>query len=98
MAHDQICKKLRNTVRAATEKKISSSFLNSIDKIFYLNPLDEKILQTIMQRKKDIVLKKVKDRGFDVELSSEVEDLLFNKSCSVNLGAKFIDKVLRKDF
>ncbi|MFH0732636.1 MAG: ATP-dependent Clp protease ATP-binding subunit [Candidatus Omnitrophota bacterium] len=94
LEYRQLCSKVRNILEIEIKKCFGESFLNSIDKIIYFNPIGRDCIRKIINKKVQNVLSRLVSKGFIVQANDDTIEFLLNKGYSIKFGAKFINKTI----
>lgn len=76
------------------KEEFSIPFINRIDNIIYFNPLDEKVIKSIINKKIDNIKNKYKNRKVYIKLQDGVIDEILSLSNYKEFGARKIDKLI----
>ncbi|MFA5271160.1 MAG: ATP-dependent Clp protease ATP-binding subunit [Candidatus Omnitrophota bacterium] len=95
--YDELCKQIKTTLQHAVEKRFNSSFINTVDKIIYFDPLKREWIKEIVINKIEMVLKRLEARGIRVKISKETEEFLVDKGYSIKFGAQTLNRTIENE-
>jgi len=96
LQYAELCRKVRVILEQETAKRFSPAFLNAVDKVIYFSPLKKEWLLKIIRYKMSTVLKRLKKRGFTIQVNDLVEKLLLDKAASIRFGARYLNKTMEE--
>jgi len=82
--------------RAALERTFKPEFLNRLDDIVEFHALDREQLREIVDLQVERLVRRVRDRGIEVELTPEARDLLGELGHDPAYGARPLKRVIQK--
>jgi ATP-dependent Clp protease ATP-binding subunit ClpC len=97
LEYEELCKRVRSILKTAVDKRFSSTFLNTIDKVIYFDPLKREWMRRIVVTKIAAVLKRLEERELKIIIDDEVNDFLVDKGYSITFGAKGVNKVIENE-
>ena len=92
----QESKNIRNTIEKSLKKAFSPEFLNRVDEIVIFNSLEKEDLKKIINIELQNLLKRIKDIGYDVKISSKAINFLCNKGFDKKYGARPLKRAIQK--
>ena len=92
----QESKNVRKTIEKSLKKAFSPEFLNRIDEIVYFNILEKEDLKKIINIELQTLLKRIKDIGYDVKISSKALNFLCDKGFDIKYGARPLKRAIQK--
>ncbi len=88
---------IREKINEELKNHFRPEFLNRLDEIVIFNPLNEKDLEKIVEiQLKNLVVKKMEEKGFKVEIEPSVKHLLVKEGYDQVFGARPIKRVIQK--
>ncbi len=88
--------KIRNDVEDALAQQFKPEFLNRIDDIVIFKRLAKDQIKLIAELQVDQLIRRVKERGIQVELTDRALDLLANLGYDPTYGARPLKRVIQK--
>ena len=85
---------VRTSLEKAVKEKFDSDFLNAVDKVVYFDPISVICMKRIILAKIDSVVKRLRSRGYTVNINEKVCDYLLKEGYSIKFGAKFLNKAI----
>jgi ATP-dependent Clp protease ATP-binding subunit ClpB len=82
--------------RAALERTFKPEFLNRLDDIVEFHPLDREMLGQIVDLQVERLVRRVRDRGIEVELTPAARELLGDLGHDPAYGARPLKRVIQK--
>ena len=92
----QESKNIRNTIEKSLKKAFSPEFLNRVDEIVIFNSLEKDDLKKIIDTELQTLLKRTKDLGYNVKISSKALNFLCNKGFDKKYGARPLKRAIQK--
>ncbi|MAV04041.1 MAG: Clp protease ClpC [Flavobacteriaceae bacterium] len=92
----QESKNIRNTIEKSLKKAFSPEFLNRVDEIVIFNSLEKDDLKKIIDIELQTLLKRTKDLGYNVKISSKALNFLCNKGFDKKYGARPLKRAIQK--
>jgi len=92
----QESKNVRKTIEKSLKKAFSPEFLNRVDEIVYFNTLEKEDLKKIINIELQTLLKRIKDLGYDVKISSKALNFLCDKGFDKKYGARPLKRAIQK--
>ncbi|MBT7623838.1 MAG: ATP-dependent Clp protease ATP-binding subunit, partial [Flavobacteriaceae bacterium] len=92
----QESKNIRNTIEKSLKKAFSPEFLNRVDEIVIFNSLEKEDLKKIINIELQNLLKRIKDIGYDVKISSKAINFLCDKGFDKKYGARPLKRAIQK--
>lgn len=83
-----------NIINNEIKDFLSIEFVNRIDKIYYFNNIDSKIIRSICLKSLKRTIDIYKNRGIDIKYSTKLVDKIIEKSNYSLYGARKVDKVI----
>jgi ATP-dependent Clp protease ATP-binding subunit ClpC len=94
LEYTALCKTVKDILEKVVHEKFSQSFLNSIDKMVYFNPINKKCMQKIIDNKIQMIINRLESKGIRLNSDKKIGELLLDKGYSIKFGAKFVDKTI----
>jgi len=94
--HAQIEEQTRTDLFDMLRKTISPEFLNRIDEVIMFTPLTRKDVRKIVKLQIDLILKRIPDNQFTIEVSEEAVDWLAAVGYDPTHGARPVKRMLQK--
>jgi len=91
----QESKNIRKTIEKSLKKAFSPEFLNRVDEIVYFNTLEKEDLKKIINIELKTLLKRIKDIGYDVKISSRAINFLCDKGFDKKYGARPLKRAIQ---
>lgn len=92
----EIIERTRADLFDLLRKTISPEFLNRIDEVIMFTPLTRSDVRNIVKLQFEMIIKRVPDNSFDIELSEKAVDWLSAISYDPTHGARPVKRVLQK--
>ena len=92
----QESKNIRKTIEKSLKKAFSPEFLNRVDEIVFFNTLEKEDLKKIIKIELQTLLKRMKDIGYDVKISSKALNFLCDKGFDKKYGARPLKRAIQK--
>ncbi|MDC0210441.1 ATP-dependent Clp protease ATP-binding subunit [Flavobacteriaceae bacterium] len=92
----QESKNIRNTIEKSLKKAFSPEFLNRVDEIVIFNSLEKDDLKKIIDIELQTLLKRIKDLGYNVKISSKALNFLCDKGFDKKYGARPLKRAIQK--
>ena len=92
----QESKNIRNTIEKSLNKAFSPEFLNRVDEIVIFNSLEKDDLKKIIDIELQTLLKRTKDLGYNVKISSKALNFLCDKGFDKKYGARPLKRAIQK--
>jgi ATP-dependent Clp protease ATP-binding subunit ClpC len=89
-------KESQAVLQGALKKSFSPEFLNRIDEVIVFNNLERNELNRIIRLTLGPVLSRIKELGYDVELSESALDLLAQKGYDPQFGARPLKRAIQR--
>ncbi len=86
----------KSVIEKAMKKTFSPEFLNRIDDVVIFNSLTKEHIFEIIDILMKNVLKRIKNLGFSLELSSEAKDFIAEKGYDQQFGARPLHRAIQK--
>ncbi|MDD5774396.1 MAG: ATP-dependent Clp protease ATP-binding subunit [Candidatus Omnitrophica bacterium] len=97
LEYNELCARVKSILKTAVDKRFNPSFLNTIDKVIYFDPLKREWIRKIVFTKIAAVLKRLEERKIKIIIGDEVHDFLVDKGYSIMFGAKGINKIIENE-
>ena len=85
----------RGVVHKSITKQFAPEFLNRLDDIIYFDQLSEESIHKIVDIEAKPLIKRIKEMGYDLELTDEAKALLAKKGYDVQFGARPLKRALQ---
>lgn len=86
----------KSTIENALKKTFAPEFLNRIDDIIIFNTLSKEDIGSIIDIELDVLYKRLKDLGYELELTSEAKDFITDKGFDKDYGARPLRRAIQK--
>ena len=86
----------KQVIESALKKYFSPEFLNRIDDVIVFNSLEKPEIVKILDIQIDIMLKRIKELGYNIKLSDEAKEFLADKGFDSNFGARPLQRAIQK--
>ncbi|MDX2285067.1 MAG: ATP-dependent Clp protease ATP-binding subunit [Bacteroidia bacterium] len=87
---------VRSTLEGAMRKVFRPEFLNRIDEVIIFNELDKEHIMRIIDLQLKSVFARIRERGFDVELTQAAKDFIAEKGFDKQFGARPLQRAIQK--
>lgn len=87
---------MKSTIQNALKKAFSPEFLNRLDDVIVFNSLDREHIHEIIDITLGKLFVRIKDLGFDVELTDKAKDFLSDKGYDPQYGARPLNRAIQK--
>ena len=85
----------RGVVHKSITKQFAPEFLNRLDDIIYFDQLSAESIQQIVDIEAKPLIKRIKEMGYDLQLTDEAKSLLAQKGYDVQFGARPLKRALQ---
>lgn len=86
----------KSVIENALKKAFAPEFLNRIDDVIVFNPLEREDIHRIIDIELDKLFKRIKDIGYDLDLSEEAKDYIAEKGFDKQYGARPLKRAIQK--
>ena len=86
----------KGVIEKALKKTFAPEFLNRIDDVIVFNSLEREDIHKIIDIELKDLFKRVKDLGFELELTDNVKDFLLEKGWDEDYGARPLKRAIQK--
>ncbi|WP_066225397.1 ATP-dependent Clp protease ATP-binding subunit [Formosa haliotis] len=86
----------RGVIESALKKAFSPEFLNRIDDVIVFNTLEKEDLNQIIKIELDKLLLRIKDLGYDLQLSEKATSFIADKGFDKQYGARPLKRAIQK--
>lgn len=94
--NDNSAQKQKSIFDTSLKSKFNPEFLNRIDKIIYLNPLDDSNLKAISKIELDKIVERVKEEHVNIQYDESVVDFIYKKAVEQKeYGARPIMRIIQ---
>ena len=93
---DNVDDMMKSTIQNALKKAFAPEFLNRLDDVIIFNSLSKEDIHKIIDISLGKVFKRIKDIGYDIELSEKAKDFLADKGYDPNFGARPLNRAVQK--
>ncbi len=83
-------------LRKALKKAFTPEFLNRIDDVVIFNSLGKKEIDQIVDLELQNIIKRVKEQGYELELTRAAKDFIAEKGLDVKYGARPIKRAIQR--
>ena len=87
---------MKSTIQNALKRAFSPEFLNRLDDVIIFNALGREEIHKIIDISLGKVFKRIKDIGYDIQLSEKAKDFLADKGFDPNYGARPLNRAVQK--
>lgn len=87
---------MKSTIQNALKKAFSPEFLNRLDDVIVFNSLDRNHIHEIIDITLAKLFKRIKDIGYQVELTKKAKDFLSEKGYDPQFGARPLNRAIQK--
>lgn len=93
---DNVDEIMKGTIQKALKKAFSPEFLNRLDDVIVFNSLERKDIHKIIDISLEKVLIRIKDLGYEIELSEKAKDYIADKGYDPQYGARPLNRAIQK--
>ncbi|MCX7862825.1 MAG: ATP-dependent Clp protease ATP-binding subunit [Bacteroidales bacterium] len=86
----------KSIIENALRKTFAPEFLNRIDDVIMFNPLTKDDIYKIIDIELDALIKRVKQIGYEIKLSSKAKDYIAEKGFDTQFGARPLKRAIQK--
>ncbi|WP_159024146.1 ATP-dependent Clp protease ATP-binding subunit [Formosa sp. L2A11] len=86
----------RSVIESALKKAFAPEFLNRIDDVIVFNTLEKEDLNSIIKIELDKLLQRIKDLGYDLQLSEKATSFIAEKGFDKQYGARPLKRAIQK--
>ncbi len=86
----------KSTIEKALRKAFAPEFLNRIDDVIIFNALEKEDIKKIIHIELKKLFTRIKDLGYDIELTSEAVDFIAEKGFDKDYGARPLKRAIQK--
>lgn len=86
----------RSVIQKSLSKQFAPEFLNRLDEIVTFDQLDKNAIAAITDIELKSVISRIKEIGYDVEVSSAAKDFVASKGYDVQFGARPLKRALQQ--
>ena len=86
----------KSVIENALKKAFAPEFLNRIDDVIVFNPLEREDIHKIIDIELDKLFKRIKDIGYDLNLSEKAKDYIADKGFDKQYGARPLKRAIQK--
>ncbi|MEO0571916.1 MAG: ATP-dependent Clp protease ATP-binding subunit [Bacteroidota bacterium] len=86
----------KSVIENALKKAFAPEFLNRIDDVIVFNPLEREDIHKIIGIELDKLFKRIKDIGYDLNLSDSAKDYIADKGFDRQYGARPLKRAIQK--
>ncbi|MCX2742955.1 ATP-dependent Clp protease ATP-binding subunit [Mangrovivirga sp. M17] len=87
---------MKSTIQSALKKAFSPEFLNRLDDVIVFNSLEREHIHKIIDISLEKLFSRIKDLGYDVELTDAAKDFLSNKGYDPQYGARPLNRAIQR--
>lgn len=88
--------KMKTTIQDALKKVFNPEFLNRIDDVITFRPLEKEDIFQIIDLLSDDLFKRIRDLGFEIEITKGAKDFLSEKGFDQKYGARPLRRAIQK--
>lgn len=93
---DSTDERAKSTIESALKKTFAPEFLNRIDDIIIFNSLEKEDILNIIDIELDKLYKRLKDLGYELELTDEAKNFIADKGFDKDYGARPLKRAIQK--
>ncbi|MFP9115707.1 ATP-dependent Clp protease ATP-binding subunit [Flavobacterium sp. RHBU_3] len=86
----------KGVIEAALKKTFAPEFINRIDDIIVFNPLEKEHIDKIITIELEKLYARVKDLGYNIQLSEKAKDFIADKGFDKQYGARPLKRAIQK--
>ena len=86
----------KSVIENALKKAFAPEFLNRIDDVIVFNPLERKDIHKIIDIELDKLFSRIKDIGYDLNLTEKAKDYIADKGFDKEYGARPLKRAIQK--
>lgn len=86
----------KSVIENALKKAFAPEFLNRIDDVIVFNPLEREDIHKIIGIELNKLFKRIKEIGYDLQLSEEAKDYIADKGFDKQYGARPLKRAIQK--
>jgi len=86
----------KGVIEAALKKTFAPEFINRIDDIIVFNPLEKEHIDKIITIELEKLYSRVKDLGYNIQLSDKAKDFIADKGFDKQYGARPLKRAIQK--
>ncbi|SHG97601.1 ATP-dependent Clp protease ATP-binding subunit [Flagellimonas flava] len=86
----------KSVIENALKKAFAPEFLNRIDDVIVFNPLEREDIHKIIDIELDKLFKRIKEIGYDLNLSKKAKDYIAEKGFDKQYGARPLKRAIQK--
>lgn len=86
----------KGVIEAALKKTFAPEFINRIDDIIVFNPLEKEHIDKIITIELEKLYSRVKDLGYNIQLSEKAKDFIADKGFDKQYGARPLKRAIQK--
>ena len=86
----------KSVIENALKKAFAPEFLNRIDDVIVFNPLERADIHKIIDIELDKLFKRIKDIGYDLNLTDKAKDYIADKGFDKQYGARPLKRAIQK--
>ena len=86
----------KSIIENALKKAFAPEFLNRIDDVIVFNALEREDIHKIIDIELDKLFKRIKDIGYDLQLSEKAKDYIAEKGFDKQYGARPLKRAIQK--
>lgn len=86
----------KSVIENALKKAFAPEFLNRIDDVIVFNPLEREDIHKIIDIELDKLFKRIKEIGYDLDLSRKAKDYIAEKGFDKQYGARPLKRAIQK--
>jgi ATP-dependent Clp protease ATP-binding subunit ClpC len=88
--------KMKSVIQDALRKVFNPEFLNRVDDVIVFKPLERDDIFKIIENMADELFKRIKDLGFDIDMSKGAKDFLADKGFDQKYGARPLRRAIQR--
>lgn len=88
--------KMKSVIQDALRRVFNPEFLNRVDDVIVFKPLEKEDILKIIENMSDQLFSRIKDIGYDVEISKGAKDFIADKGFDPKYGARPLRRAIQK--
>ncbi len=93
---DQADSHAKSVIENALKKTFAPEFLNRVDDVMVFNPLEREHIHKIIDIELNKLFARIKDLGYELNLTDEAKDYIANKGFDKDYGARPLKRAIQK--
>jgi len=88
--------KMKSVIQDALKRVFNPEFLNRVDDVIVFKPLEKEDIFQIIDNMADLLFKRIKDLGYDIDISKGAKDFLAEKGFDPKYGARPLRRAIQR--